>query len=59
MVLVLVFGVCDMLHLSRPAATTAAALVALLRGRAASAMINDRGPVGPGVAGLGVVLAVA
>ena len=42
-----------------PAATTASALVALLRGRAAPTMINNRGPMGPGVAGLAVVLAVA
>ena len=42
-----------------PAATTASALVALLRGRTASAMVHDRGPMGPGVAGFGVVFAVA
>ena len=48
-----------MLHVSRPAASTAAAYVALLRGRAVSTGINDRGPMGPGVAGFAVVLAVA
>ena len=53
------FGVCDMLHLSRPAATTAAAFIALSGGRAVTAVINNRGPMSPGVAGLGVVFAVA
>jgi len=48
-----------MLHLSRPAATTAAALVALLRGWTVAARVHDRGPMGPGVAGLTVVFAVA
>ena len=48
-----------MLHVSRPAASTAATLIALLRGRAAPAFINDRGPVSPGVAGLAVILRVA
>jgi hypothetical protein len=42
-----------------PAASTAAALVALLAGRARATRINNRGPVGPGVAGLTVVFAVA
>ena len=42
-----------------PAASTAAALVALLAGRARAARINNRGPMGPGVAGLAVVFAVA
>ena len=49
----------DMFNLRIPAATTAAALVALLRGRAVSTGINNRGPVSPGVAGFGVVFAVA
>ena len=48
-----------MFHVSRPAASTAAALVALLAGRARAARINDRGPMGPGIAGLTVVFAVA
>ena len=53
------FGVGDMFDFWIPTASTAAALVALLRGRAASSMINNRGPMGPGVAGLTVVFAVA
>ena len=53
------FRVGDMLHVSRPAASTAAAYVALLRGWAVAARVHDRGPMGPGVAGFGVVLAVA
>ena len=44
-----------MLHVSRPAATTVAAYVALLGRRAITTFINNGGPVGPGVAGLGVV----
>ena len=55
----LVFRVCDMFYISRPAATTAAAHVALLRRWAISARVHDRGPMGPGVAGLTVVFAVA
>ena len=58
MVLVLVFGVCDMLHVSRPAASTAAADVALLRRRAITVFVNNCRPVGPAVAGLGVVLCI-
>ncbi len=53
------FRVGDMFDFWIPAASTAAALVALLRGGTITAMINNRGPVGPGVAGLGVVFAVA
>ena len=53
------FGVCDMFNFWIPAATTAAALVALLRGRAASTMVHDCAPVSPGVAGFAVVFAVA
>ena len=48
-----------MLHVSRPAATTVAALVALLGCRAITTRVDDRGPMGPGVAGLRVVFAVA
>ena len=55
----LVFRVCDMFNLWIPAASTAAAYVALLRGRAVAALINNRGPMGPGVAGLTVVFAIA
>ena len=51
--------VCDMFNISRPAASTAAAYVALLRGRAITARVHDRGPMGPGVAGLTVVFAIA
>ena len=51
----LVFGVCDMLHVSGPAATTVAALVALSGCRTVAAVINNRGPMSPGIAGLGVV----
>ena len=48
-----------MFYVSRPAASTAAALVALLRRRTITTRINNRGPMGPGVAGLTVVFAVA
>ena len=48
-----------MLHVSRPAATTGAADVALLGGRTVTAFIDDGAPVSPGVAGFGVVFAVA
>ena len=55
----LVLRVCDMFYVSGPAASTAAAYVALLRGWTVAAFINNRGPMGPGIAGLGVFLAVA
>jgi len=42
-----------------PAASAASALVALLRGRAVTTGVDDRGPMGPGIAGLTVVFAVA
>ena len=48
-----------MFHVSRPAASTAAALVALLRGWTITPRVDDRGPMGPGIAGLTVVFAVA
>ena len=48
-----------MFHVSGPAASTAAAYVALLRGRAITTGINDRGPVGPGLTGGCVILSVA
>ena len=48
-----------MLHVSRPAASTALTLVALLRGRAVAAFINNRGPMGPGIAGLAVIFCIA
>ena len=53
--LILVFRVRDMFYISRPAATTAAAFIALLRRRTITTRINNRGPMGPGVAGLAVV----
>ena len=37
----LVFGVCDMFYVSGPAASTAAAYVALLTGRAVAIFINN------------------
>ena len=44
-----------MFNISRPAASTAAALVALLRGWTITTRVDDRGPMGPGVAGLAVI----
>ena len=56
----LVFGVCDMFYVSGPAGATGAADIALALSRAAvEALVDNRGPMGPGVAGLRVVLAVA
>ena len=51
----LVLRVCDMFYVSGPAASTAAAYVALLRRRAITTGINNRGPMGPSVAGLAVI----
>ena len=48
-----------MFHVSRPAASAAAAYVGLLRGWTITTRVDDRGPMGPGVAGLTVVFAVA
>ena len=48
-----------MLHSPVPAPSTAAAHVALLRGRAVSACVYNCGPMRPGIAGLAVVLRVA
>ena len=42
-----------------PAATTVTALVALLRCRAVTTGVHDRGPMRPGIAGLAVILRVA
>ena len=42
-----------------PAASTALALVALLRGWAIAARVHNCGPMRPGIAGLAVVLRVA
>jgi hypothetical protein len=47
-----------MFYISRPAATTVTALIALLRRWAVAAFINDRGPMGPGLTGLGVILCI-
>jgi len=58
MVLGSVFRVCDMLHVSGPAASTAAAFIALSGRRAVAAFIHNRGPMGPGIAGLRVVLSI-
>jgi hypothetical protein len=41
-----------------PAASTAAALVALSGCRTVTTGVHDRGPMGPGLSGLAVVLAV-
>ena len=59
MVLVLVFRICDMLHVSRPAAPTAAADVALLGCRTVAARVHNRGPMGPGLTRRGVIFRVA
>ena len=48
-----------MFYISRPAATTVTAYVALLGRWTISAFIDDRGPMGPGVARLRVIFAVA
>ena len=48
-----------MLYVFGPAASTAAAYVALLRGRAVSACVHNRGPMRPGIAGLAIILRVA
>ena len=49
-----------MLNLSGPACATGSALIALrLSWAAVEAFVNDRGPMSPGLSGLGVVLAVA
>ncbi len=54
----LVLRVGDMFNFRIPAASTAATLVALLRGRAVSAVINNRGPMSPGLTGRGVVFCI-
>ena len=54
----LVLGVRDMFHLSGPAASTAAAYVALLGCGAVASGVYDRGPMSPGVTGCGVVLCI-
>ena len=55
----LVLRICNMFNFWIPAASTAAALVALLRCRTVSAVINDRGPMGPGCSRLRVIFCVA
>ena len=54
-----VLRVSDMFYISRPAASTAATFIALLRCKTVAARVYDRGPMSPGVARLAVVLAVA
>ena len=54
--------VLDFMDIFRPARATAAAVVALLGRRAhvpRSGLSHDGGPVGPGVAGLRIILGVA
>ena len=53
------FGVRDMFNLSGPAASTAAAYVALLGCRTVAARVHDRGPMSPGLPRLAVVFCVA
>ena len=48
-----------MFYVPVPTSAAAAALVALLRGWTVAARINNRGPMGPGVAGFAVVFAIA
>ena len=50
-----VLRISDMFNISRPAASTALALVALLRCRTVAARVYDRGPMSPGVARLAIV----
>ena len=47
-----------MLHLSGPAASTAAAYVALLGCGTISSGVDDRGPVSPGLTGRRVILCI-
>ena len=55
----LVFGVRDMLNLSGPAGTTGPAFVALaLSWAAVEALVDDRGPMRPGVARLRVIFCI-
>ena len=49
-----------MLHVSGPAGSTGPAFVALaLSGAAVKALVDDRGPMGPGLPRLAVVFCVA
>ena len=51
------FGVRDMFYVSGPAGATGPADIALALSRAAVvAFVDDGGPMGPGVAGLAVIL---
>ena len=55
----LVFGVCDMLHLRIPARSAGPAFVALrLSWAAVEALVDDRGPMSPGLTRCGVVLGI-
>ena len=55
----LVFWIGDMLHVSGPAASAAAAFIALLRCGAVASCVDDRGPMGPGIAWSCVIFCVA
>ena len=56
----LVFGVCDMFYVSGPACATGPADIPLaLSWAAVVAFVHNRGPMGPGLTGLAVVLRVA
>jgi hypothetical protein len=48
-----------MFYVSGPAASTVAAFIALSGGWAVAAFINNRGPMGPGIAGLAVIFCIA
>ena len=57
---VLVFGVCDMFYVSGPAGATGPADIALaLSWAAVEALVDDDGPMGPGLTGRCVILRVA
>ena len=56
----LVFGVCDMLHVSGPAGATGPTLIALaLSWAAVEALVDDRGPMSPGLTRGCVIFCVA
>ena len=56
----LVFGVCDMFYVSGPACATGPTLIALaLSWAAVEALVDDCGPVSPGLTGSCVIFRVA
>ena len=55
----LVFGVFDMFNFRVPAASAAATFIALLGCRTVAVLINDRGPMSPGLTRGCVILRVA